>query len=101
MGSIVNSSVTGLGAKGMHLSSQRSASQYQANMPDDEVFAKGLDGVEKSIGLGRQIAFEDGLALGGEDVHEHGSGVQINAGVELVWLVIVRHVGLLVCDGSS
>jgi len=58
---------------------------------DDEVFAEGLDGVEEGVGLGGQIAFEDGLALVREDVHEHGSGMQIDAGVELVWLVVVRH----------
>jgi len=68
---------------------------------DDEVFAKGFDGVEEGVGLGGQIAFEDGFAFGAEDVHEHGSGVQIDAGVELVWRVVIRHVGLLVCDGSS
>jgi hypothetical protein len=68
---------------------------------DDQVLAKGLDGIEEGVGLGGQIAFEDGLAFGGEDVHEHGSGVQIHAGVELVWLIVVRHVGLLAGDGSS
>ena len=51
---------------------------------DDEVFAKGFDGVEEGVGLGGQIAFEDGFAFGAEDVHEHGSGMQIDAGIELV-----------------
>ena len=56
--------------------------------------AEGLDGVEKGVGLGGQIAFEDGLAFGAEDAHEHGPGMQIDAGIELVWLVKIRHVGL-------
>jgi hypothetical protein len=63
---------------------------------DDEVLAKGLDGIEKGVGLGRQIAFEDGLAFGAEDVHEHGSGRPIDAAIELVRFVVVRHRSLLV-----
>ena len=63
---------------------------------DDEVFAEGLDRVEEGIRLGGEIAFEDGFAFGGENVHEHGPGVQINAGIELVWLVVVWHGWLLV-----
>ena len=43
---------------------------------DDEVLAKRSDGVEEGVRLGGQIAFEDGLALGAQDVHEHGSGMQ-------------------------
>ena len=34
-----------------------------------------------------EVEFEDGLALGGEDVHEQVSCMQFDAGVELVGLM--------------
>ncbi len=51
---------------------------------DDEAVAEGLDGVEEGVGRGGQVLLEDGLARVVEDVDEHGSGVQIDAAVELV-----------------
>ena len=51
---------------------------------DGEIIAEGLVGVEKAVRLGGQIAFEDGLTFGAQDVHEHGPGVPIDAGIELV-----------------
>ena len=59
----------------------------QALAPDDEVLAIRLDRVEELVGVGRQVFFEDGLALPVEDVREHGSGVQIDAAIEFVLLV--------------
>jgi len=46
----------------------------------------GGDGVQESVGVGWQIAFEDGGAGMIEDVGEHASCVQIDAGIECVRL---------------
>ena len=48
---------------------------------DDQALAKRLDGVEEGLGPGRQIAFEDGLALVVKDVGEHASCVQVDAAI--------------------
>ena len=77
--------------KGMRSASQRSASQYQANMhsaPTTRSVAEGCDGVEEGGGRGGQVAVEDGLARGVEDVGVQDPGVQIDAAVEsvLAWL---------------
>ena len=85
--------------KGMRLSSQRSASQYQANMhsqPTTRFLRKGLTASRKASGSAGRSRSKTVLPLALEDVHEHGSGVQIDAGIELVWLVVVRHGCLLV-----
>jgi hypothetical protein len=46
--------------------------------------------VKELIGVGGQVFLEDGLALLVEDVREHAPGMQIDATVELVRLVVVH-----------
>ncbi len=58
---------------------------------DDQARAIGCDGVAKSVGVGGQIGFEDGRALRIEDVREHASCMEIDAGVECVRMVVEAH----------
>jgi hypothetical protein len=58
---------------------------------DDEPRAKGRHGVEEGVGASGQIAFENGLAGVIEDVGEHGSCVQVDAGVECVRGFVEAH----------
>ena len=55
---------------------------------DHQVLAVGLDRAEESGGVGRQVLLEDGLALVVDDVQEHGPGVQIDAAVKSVRMVV-------------
>ena len=48
--------------------------------------AERRNGVAKGVGAGRQIAFEDGLAGMIENVREHVPCVQIDAGIELLFV---------------
>jgi len=68
---------------------------------DDQAVAEGLHGVEEGLGLRRQVLREDGLALLVEDVDEHASGVQIDAGVKSVLSGVAAHVSCLRGDGPS
>ena len=56
--------------------------------PDDEVLAVRLDGPEEGGGVGGQVLLEDGPALVVEDVGEQAPGVEIDAAVESVGLVV-------------
>ena len=62
---------------------------------DDQALAKRRHGVEEHLGVGGQIAGEDGGAAVVEDVGEHAPGVQIDAAVECVGLVVKTHDDLL------
>jgi hypothetical protein len=68
---------------------------------DDQASAVGCDGVEEGVGVGRQIAFEDGSAGVIEDMREHASCVQIDTGIECVRLFVESHGYLLEKDGPS
>ena len=58
---------------------------------DDEPVAKRLDRVEEGGGRGGQVAIEDRLALGVEDVGVQAPGVQIDAAVVYVLGVVGPH----------
>ena len=65
--------------------SQRSASQYQANMhsqPTTRSLRKGSMASRKASGSAGRSWSKTVLPSGVEDVDEHGSGVQIDAAVE-------------------
>ena len=59
---------------------------------DDQAVAEGLHGVEEGMRVGRQVLLKGGLALVVEDVGEHASGVQIDAGVKSVLTGVAAHV---------
>jgi hypothetical protein len=58
--------------------------------PHDNVFAKRLDGVEERVGVGGQVFFENRFSFVVEHMCEHTSGMEIDAAVEFVWLVVVH-----------
>jgi hypothetical protein len=68
----------------------------QALAGDGEAFAAGGDGAEEGFGCGGESLSEDGLALVVEGVQGEGPGVQIDAAVESVLLVVEPHHGLRV-----
>lgn len=69
--------------------------------PDDEPVAKGLDGREKSVGLGGQVLVEDDVAVGVANAEVHRPGMEIDATVVLVRLVVEAHRHCLLCDGAE
>src|SRR5262249_13022798 len=56
-----------------------------------EVVAEGGDGLEEALRFGGQVAVEDDLAGLIEDAQVHGSGVQIDAAVESVLMIVEAH----------
>ena len=67
---------------------------------DSETVTVGRDGVEERAAVGGIIAVQDGLTCSVEDAQVHASGVQIDAAVESVrlligWLLVKAHHGLL------
>ena len=62
---------------------------------------KGSTASRKASGAGGQVAVEDGLARCVEDVGEQAPGVQIDAAVESVRLVVAAHAHGLRGDGPS
>jgi hypothetical protein len=58
---------------------------------DNKARAIRRDGVAKGVRTGGQIGFADGLAIVIEDVGEHASCVEIDAGVECVRLFVEAH----------
>jgi hypothetical protein len=68
---------------------------------DDQALAVGPDGVEEVGGTGGQVLLEDGASLVIKDVGEQGPGMQIDAGVESVRLVVEAHIRVLCGDGPS
>jgi hypothetical protein len=58
-----------------------------------EAVAEGSDRLEKGGGVGGEGLGEGGLARGVEEVHRESSGVQIDAAVESVGLVVEPHHG--------
>jgi hypothetical protein len=53
-----------------------------------------LYGVEEGLGAGGEGLLEGGVALGVEHVHGQSPGVQSDATVEFVWLVVASPRGL-------
>ena len=68
---------------------------------DDQAGAVRRDGVQENLGARRQIAFEDGGTGVIENVREHTSCVQIDAGIECVRLFVEAHGYLLEKDEPS
>src|SRR5262249_7991104 len=66
----------------------------QALDGDDEVVAEGGDGLQEAVGMGGQVLVEDDLSGGVKDAQVHGPGMQIDAAVESVLLIVEAH-GLL------
>jgi hypothetical protein len=63
----------------------------QALAADDEVVAVRGDGLVEGVGIGGQVLVEDDLAALVEDAQVHGVGVQIDAAVESVRLLVEAH----------
>src|SRR5262245_21067457 len=65
------------------------------------VVAEGSDRVEESAGIGSIVLVQDGAAALIEDAQVHASGVQIDAAVESVALLVLieTHRGLLAMGG--
>lgn len=61
----------------------------------DEVFSVGLDGRQKGIGSALQVPLEQDLAVLIEDAEVEGLGVQVDAGVVAMGLVVESHGPLL------
>jgi hypothetical protein len=61
---------------------------------DGQAVAEGGDGLEEGLGAGRDGLGQGGRALGVEDVQGEGPGVQVDAAVESVLLVVEPHHGL-------
>jgi hypothetical protein len=62
---------------------------------DDEVLAERFEGGEELVGLGGQVLVEPDLSVLVEDADEEGSGMQIDAGVKSMGLVVEAHRDLL------
>ena len=58
---------------------------------DDQAVAEGRDGVRGRRRAGGEVLVEDDVAVVVEDADVHGSGVQIDAAVESVLLVVEAH----------
>jgi hypothetical protein len=63
----------------------------QALDGDDAVVAEGSDSLEEGVGFGGEVFVVDDLAVAIEDAQVHGAGVQIDAAVETVLLVVEAH----------
>src|SRR5262249_17046276 len=61
---------------------------------DSESVTEGLDGLEEGVGRGGDGVVEDGGAVGVEDAEGEGPGVEVDAAVESVLLVVEPHHGL-------
>src|SRR5262249_11755261 len=66
----------------------------QALAGDDETFAEGGDGAEEGVGAGGDGLLQDGGAGGIEDADGEGPGVEVNAPIESMLLVVESHHGL-------
>jgi hypothetical protein len=62
---------------------------------DDQAVAKGGDGVQEDARVGGEVAMQESLAGGIENAQIHRPGVQVNAAVESVRVLIEAHHGLL------
>jgi hypothetical protein len=58
---------------------------------DDEVVAEGGEGLEEGLGTGGDALVEDDSAGLVEDAEVHGPGVEVDAAVESVLLVVQAH----------
>jgi len=58
---------------------------------DDDVFPIGVDGSEKGLRIRSDIFVKPGVSLLIQDTDVHGSGMQIDAAIELVLLVVESH----------
>jgi hypothetical protein len=67
--------------------------------PDDESVAEGGDHVEEGSARSGQVTVEDRLALRVEDVGVQAPGMQIDAAVESVRLVVATHLVASVVAG--
>jgi hypothetical protein len=67
---------------------------------DDEIVAERREGVEQGVEVAGEVFVEDDLAVVIEDADVHGSGVQVDAGVESVLLVVEAHGVLPGCVGA-
>ena len=63
---------------------------------DGESVAEGGDGLEKGVGAGGDSLLPDDGSFGVEDAEGQGSGVEIDAAIESVLLVVESHHGLRV-----
>jgi hypothetical protein len=63
---------------------------------DSEAVAERRDGLEERVGAGGDGPGEGGLAGGIEDAQGEGPGVEIDAAVESVLLIVEPHHGLRV-----
>jgi hypothetical protein len=61
---------------------------------DGESVAEGLDGLEEGGGRGGNGVVPDGVAVAVEDADGEGPGVEIDAAVKSVLLVVESHHGL-------
>jgi hypothetical protein len=59
---------------------------------DDEGGAIGGDGLEEVSWVGGQVLMEDDLVVVVEEAQVHGAGMQVDATIELMWLVVVAPV---------
>jgi hypothetical protein len=57
---------------------------------DDRSIAVGLDGLEEELGIGAEVLVDDDVVGLIEDADVHGSGVELEAGIESVILVLVE-----------
>ncbi len=96
--------VTGSGKRrvGWHVADALAVAQVgqpvpaeQALAADDQPVAVGCDRLQESALLGRHFLVQDDQASLVEDAQVHGPGVQIDATVESVLLVVESHHGLL------
>jgi hypothetical protein len=58
---------------------------------DDQPVPEGGDGAEEGVGLCGEVLVEDDLAGVVEDAQLHGPGMQVDAAVESVLLVVEAH----------
>ena len=56
----------------------------------DQSLAVGLDDLEEELGIGAEVLVDDDVVGLVEDADVHGSGVEIDAGIESVILVLVE-----------
>ena len=61
---------------------------------DDQAFAERRYGLEDRLGFGGAGLFADDVAAGVEDAQRNASGMQIDAAVGSVGLVVIAHHGL-------
>src|SRR5262249_571313 len=67
---------------------------------DDESVAKGGDGFAKGVGIGGEVFVQQDGAGAIDDAQVHCSGMQIDAAIESVLLLVETH-PLLLWDGTG